>query len=310
MIGPDGAITCAGDLMVEHIALRDVMPDEDTTVVLEASTSSIGGSALNIGQYLRRFGWAPRIVAPYGRGDRDKVVSELHRLGLSADELLEIDGPTDALVCVVAGSHHRSFYLRSDVGTVEAKAFSLRCHVQTPLVLCGSRHRAIRAAFVDLACADTGRTLIFSPSYTIFEYSADELTQLLRHVQLAAFNEQEAEYASRILGLRDAEELGASTPGLLIVTRGHRGAYIKGDNLNIEVPSVASSTRVAVGAGDAFLSGFVFEWLRGRSPGMAAKFAATLAAFVVESDQVRVNVSESTVRLRMKESGCDVETDS
>ena len=152
--------------------------------------------------------------------------------------------------------------------------------------------------------------MIFSPSYTVFEYSPDELAQLLRHVHLAAFNEQEAEYASRILGLQNAKELVASTTGLLIVTRGHRGAYIQGNNLGIEVPSVASSTRVAVGAGDAFLSGFLFEWLRGRTPEMAAKFAATLAAFVVESDQVRVNVSESTVRLRMKELGCDVEADS
>ena len=296
------AIICAGDLMIEHIVRAEVMPADDTTLVLDAASGArwrFGTESRPLPGPARRCATAGRLLRP---GDHTKVVAELHRHGLSADDLLEILGPTDSLMCVLAGAHHRSVYLRSSIGKAEAQVLAARCRGESPLILCGSRHTALRAAFVDLARTAAGRALVFSPSYTVFEYTAEELCSLLRHARLTAFNQQEADHACRLLKLRDVEALAAATPGLLIVTLGPRGAQVWGPGLHLELPSVARSPRVAVGAGDAFslgssTSGWPDSRLK-RQPG-----CATMAAFVVESDRYRVEVSESSIQRRLVEIG-------
>jgi sugar/nucleoside kinase (ribokinase family) len=289
--------------MIEHIVRAEVMPAVDTTLVVDAVSGTVGGSALNLAHYLGQLGKVPRLVAASGLGDHAKVVEELRRHGLSATDLLEVPGPTDSLICILAGAHHRSVYFRSRLGTAEAQVLAARCRGEAPLILCGSRHLALRGAFVELARSAAGRAVVFSPSYSVFEYTADELAPLLEQVSVTALNGQEAEHACRLLKLRDVKALAAATPGLLIVTLGPQGADVFGPGLYQRVPSVARSPRIAVGAGDAFLAGFVHKWLSGQSPETAARFAATTAAFVVESDRIRVEVSESSIQRRLVELG-------
>ncbi|MFA7158999.1 MAG: PfkB family carbohydrate kinase, partial [Kiritimatiellia bacterium] len=63
----------------------------------------------------------------------------------------------------------------------------------------------------------------------------------------------------------------------------------------------SKSSSIAIGAGDAFLAGFLFEMFRGAPLVDAARFALVMAAFAAESLQVRAEISEKQIRKRIAE---------
>lgn len=297
----DTDVVCAGDIMVECILRMPSLPAADTTLVLDSAIQELGGPAFNICWYLSQLGRRPQLVGPFGLRNRPLITEALCSCQLEQIGLIPIEGDTDLLIALLTDNHHHSIYLRTRLPDGIGPEIVARCGQPRVLILTGSRHCAIRKAFLVLADAFRGELLAFNPSYAIYEYDSTDLFQLLSKAHVAILNRQEAEYACKALALEDISQLAKDSSGSLIVTLGHKGMRMYRRKDMLEIGSYATASSNPVGAGDGLFAGFLHEALTGASLPDAARFGSVLAAYVVESSQVRIQISGSQIRRRLAE---------
>ncbi|MEH1869092.1 MAG: carbohydrate kinase family protein [Nostoc sp.] len=300
----DSDIVCVGDIIVECIVRQPSLPPADVTVILDYVHQEMGGPAFNICWYLSHFGRHPRLVGPFGRHNQVLVDKTLSSAQLEKIGLVPIEGDSDFLVSVLTEYHHHSIYLRSTLpDTITTEIYS-RCNKSRCLILTGSRHSLIRKTLIKLVNTFQGEFLAFNPSYAIYEYEKNELAYLLSKANVTIMNKQEAEHACQLLSTRNIDQLFKHmVVGSLIVTLGAEGVHIyykEGILRKNKICSFATVTSTnAIGAGDALFAGFLHEMLNGKSLSDAAQFGSVMAAYVVESSQIRVHISEHQVRQRL-----------
>ncbi len=295
-MNPKSNIVCVGDIMVECILRLPSLPPANATLVLDSVSQELGGAAFNICWYLSQFGLRPRLIGPVGQRNNALVAEAFSSAKLDDSGLVSIEGDTDLLIAILTDRYHYSIYLRARVPDDIGLEMLSRCGSAKCLVLAGSRHASIRRTFLALADTFSGEFLAFNPSYAIYEYDKEELAKLLKQAHVATLNEQEAERACKALDVSDCERLSKYVPGSLIVTLGEKGVRVYHQSRVLEMGSLTGSQCTAVGAGDAFFAGFLFETIRGCSVVEATRFASGLAAYVVEASQVRAQVSEDRIR--------------
>jgi sugar/nucleoside kinase (ribokinase family) len=289
-------VACVGDLMLECIVHDASWPAGNSTLVVDSQGKELGGAAYNTCWNLAHLGRTPRLVAAFGRRDTFLVRETLTAADLPDGGLIETAEDTDLLVVLVQGGVSRSVYLRSrlpkPLGTeVRARIGQPKC-----LILVGSRHPGLRRTALDLVGDFRGELLVFSPGYAIYEYAVDELEPLIRRANVTVMNREESEHMCRILGVVTPEYLARSLPGIVIVTMAHKGAHVFESGRVLELASYSRSTVDTLGAGDAFLAGFLVEKLRGADTWHAGRFASMCGAYVVEAARVRVALAEDTIR--------------
>lgn len=108
--------------------------------------------------------------------------------------------------------------------------------------------------------------------------------RILREVDILKSSEDEAKLAVNASNLRSAvqrlSEYGIMT---IIITRGTKGSLLfhKGDSW--EIPACEPNVIMdPTGAGDAFIGGFLSEYIRGRDPIWCASVGSASASFVIE----------------------------
>lgn len=294
-------IVCTGDLMVECLLRLPSLPPPNTTVVLDSGRQNLGGAAFNLCWYLSRFERRPRLVGVIGRRKMPLVTEAFSSAQLDNSGLIPIEGDTDLLIAMLTQYHHHSVYLRTLLPDEVGPEILARCGRPSHLILTGSRHALIRRMFVFLAETFRGELLGFNPSYAIYEYDGRELAQLLSKVHVTILSKDEVEHVCKVLDLKDPSQLSNFTPGLLIVTLAERGVRVYHREGILEERSYATAASNAIGAGDAFFAGFLHQTFEGALLSDAVRFGSMLAAYVVESSQVRVHTSEVQIRQRLAE---------
>ncbi len=120
------------------------------------------------------------------------------------------------------------------------------------------------------------RSKLWSP-----EQAAETLTALLPLVDVLVIAQRDA---ATVFDHADAPETVGQTfrdmyaHDLVIVTRGDQGAVAVTDNAVVEQPAFAADTIDAVGTGDAFVGGFLSQWLATASLAQALEYGAAAAA--------------------------------
>lgn len=294
------SLVCVGDLMVESIFKVPGIPKPEQTVIVDNVPRDVGGSAFNVCWYLRKLGRPIRLIGTYGHNQDAAVKSALRHARLDMSGLIPIKGNTDFLIAFSSGAGYASFYLRTTLPAKIGRTILSRCRGGKRFILIGSRHPMLRGVFRQLARKAGTEVLAFNPSYAVTEYAADEINDLLKLARVVVFNEEEGFYVNNLLGGRNLNDLAKHIPGILVVTLGARGVRVYN---NIDVIKIDSFTHKEVdplGAGDAFLGGFLHMLLKGASTRDAAHFGSALAAFVVESSSVRIDLSEAEIRRRFR----------
>lgn len=295
--GPD--ITCVGDIMVEHLVYLPSLPPPDTTMVLDSYHQQVGGPAFNVCWHLTQLGHKPRLVGPFGKHDSALMSETFSTAGMASTGLIPVEGDTDRLFAFLIDHNHHSVYFRSTLTEDVGSKIATLCEQPSCLVLFGSRHRIIRELYISLLNNLSGVFVVFNPSYAIYEYSQRELEQLLVKYHVTIVNEQEAEQICKIFGLTDISHLSKLSPGPIIVTLGEKGAKVFHHEFYLEIESFSASRLGLIGAGDAFIAGFIHETLRGALLADAIRFGSHVAAQVVESSKIRVEIREEEIRTKM-----------
>ena len=131
---------------------------------------------------------------------------------------------------------------------------------------------------------ENGIKIACNPGGKELAHGLEKLKPLLKHIDIFAVNKEEA---SGLLGVKlgEDEELFKKfrdvCSGIFILTDGHNGVQVcfEGEKYSAGVPDSPIVERT--GAGDAFNSGFVGEYVRNRDIKKAIQFATANASSVV-----------------------------
>jgi sugar/nucleoside kinase (ribokinase family) len=131
-----------------------------------------------------------------------------------------------------------------------------------------------------------GALRAFSPSYTVYEYSTEELAAYLTRADIAIVNRNEAAFLANVFAADEASVMArAGIAG--IVTRDEDGAVIYPRRGGVfHLASTSDVRGDVIGAGDAFLSGFVDGFLRSHDISAAARVGIEVSAQAARSGLV------------------------
>ena len=296
LYSPD--IVCVGDIMVEFILPQPSLPPPDTTLVIDPWVHQVGGPAYNICWHLSNLGRHPLLVGTFGNRGRSTIEDALTEAKLDNTGLIGLDSDTDTLVSLLVERHHHSIYLRSAIPESISEEIISKCGSPKLLVLTGSRHITIRTAMRKLSINFEGELLVFNPSYAVYEYRREELVELIANSNVVLANEQELRHLCKLLDT-EPEALAKMIRGRLLVTQGERGLQIYEKDSITSLTAHSSAMSNTIGAGDAFLAGFLYEDLKCSPTIEAANFGLALASIVVESSSIRPRITEDQVRHKL-----------
>ena len=245
----------------------------------------VAGSELNVAIGLRRLGHA---TAWIGRVGEDAFGRRIERTlrgeAVDVSRVVRDSRPTGALVKEQVGAGAvRVAYLRT------ASAGSRVSTDDLPADFAGVRlvHLSgITPAISETAAAavrrtvelarDAGATLSFDVNFRAalwpdWEAARDALSALAEKADIVFASESE-------LAL-----LAGAEPAELVVTRGSAGASVTIAGETYTADAVPTTVRDTLGAGDAFVSGYVSAWLDGLAPQERLRRGVAVGAFAVAS---------------------------
>lgn len=290
-------VVCVGDAFIEFI-MSDSLPLSRTHIV-DGSPRDVGGAAFNACWYLAQMRLVSKLIVPFGRRDRFELARAMPR-GVPMSGIFWADGRADLLLVLDRKKGARSIYFRQPLSSEVRRVIKRRCGRPRYLLLAGSRHPMVRLAFIDLVEEFRGEVLAFGPSYTVYEFGKKELLTIIQHADVVALNEREAKYVCDRIDCTGFKELAGRVSGTLIVTLAERGARAYANGRVLHAPSVSGRRGDVIGAGDAFLAGYLRGMWEGKSIEDALCLGSATAAVVVKSRQVRAFVPGAAVRRRLQ----------
>lgn len=250
-----------------------------------------GGAPMNVALHLHQLGLPTRLISAVGKdADGEKLLDFLRSFDLPLNLVQVHENHATSQVVVDTRDPEN---MRYDILKPVAWDFLEWSPEQDQIVAeadaflfgtLGARHPDSLATLLKLLRHPTLR--IFDANLRPPHYSFDVIETLLGYTDILKINEEElAEFA---------EHFGteATIPGLcgyldqqypisiICITRGSKGAAIYQKGAIVEHPGYKVALQDSIGAGDAFLSGFIKMYLEEKSPEEIIDFACKLGGYV------------------------------
>jgi sugar/nucleoside kinase (ribokinase family) len=266
------SVTCVGDVMLFLPVPEDEFRIVDGTCIVRADSGLWGGSAVEIAQHLADQGRTAAVVGLVGRGDEAEFKRKLQARDVDIAGAVVHEGTTNLLLSVV-GESHRSIFVggRNSPVVYGPLGDNLRGH--SFLIFGGSRDSQFRSVVLDRV-RENDVFFIFAPSYSIETFCGEEIVQFSANADVVFLNEREFRVLCSAVG---GERQATTAAPICIVTRAERGATIYAHDDEKQISSKSGSRSHVIGAGDAFVAGFVDAWLAEPNAYKAGEAGAELA---------------------------------
>jgi 2-dehydro-3-deoxygluconokinase len=261
----------------------------------EAMAFAMGGSESNVAIGVRRLGLPATWIGRVG----DDPPGHLIQRELRAEQVRAITvadpAPTGLMVRWRPSGHHArvTYYRRESAGAHLCPADipedvirdAAVLHVTGITLALGAEPAAAVARAVTVA-RDAGVTVSFDLNYRLALWSEEEaapaLAEAVRQADVVFAGEAEAEIVTHTadpLGAAHAlEQLG---PAQVVIKRGAEGCLARLDGATLEQAAPAVTAVDTVGAGDAFVAGYLAELMNGAEPRERLRTAVAAGAYAV-----------------------------
>ncbi|MDA0314575.1 MAG: carbohydrate kinase [Bacteroidetes bacterium] len=265
-----------------------------------------GGAPMNVALHLHQLGLPTRLISAVGKdGDGEKLLDFLRSFNLPLDLVQVLEKQATSKVVVDSSNIEN---IRYDILAPVAWDFLTWSPEQDQIVAeadaflfgtLGARHPESLATLLKLLRHPTLR--IFDANLRPPHYSFDVIETLLGYTDILKINEDELEVFAAHFGTE------ATIPGLcgyldqqypisiICITRGSKGAAIYQKGSIVVHPGYKVALQDSIGAGDAFLSGFIKTYLEEKSPEEIIDFACKLGGYVATQKGGAPRYSEEDV---------------
>ena len=269
-------VACVGDPFLDLIFLGLPGMPALGQETLAARLKVVPGGMANVAFALRRLGLEAVICAPRGRDPAGRFLAEL--IADAGVPWLGRDGDATPVTVALPTDGDRALVSVMPEPTVDAETL---------------RQLTMRAVVVDLPSAPLlppvprAYAVVGDPEVAAL---AGRLPERLDDVHALILNQREA---MGLTGRGDARSAGrhlASLGTTVVVTLGAGGALaLEPDGLSVEIAAPAADVADATGAGDLFVSAYIWADLGGHDLGQRLALATRYASLSLEraSDQVK-----------------------
>ena len=260
-----------------------------------------GGKAWNIAYNLIKLGVPVYPVLAYSD---DRMKDEIHRVnaeyGTPVDAVFKSPkGEYDYLTCYMLEDENKNHITiggyHSSEGHVDLRKLVAEHIPLRPEFLSDSRMAVLTCPKAgDLmpmyeAIKESGLPMVLSMSQDASVFNKGNLEPILKDTAILFANESEVEWINEMYGYTDITDLFKLGKAEIIVkTLGVRGCIVYekkcGEAVETTVPITdnAAGNVNAIGAGDAFVAGFLYGLSKGKDPVTAAQYGSTEASFIIE----------------------------
>ena len=280
---------------VDHIAVVDQYPAENTKTAIDSYRMEGGGQGATAACCIRRLGGPVRLVARLGDDPAGAFCRQrLAAFGVDLRDVRTVRGgkTPEAYIMVTRSTGRRTiFYQPSTLPRLTAGDLPPDLFERAGVVLLDPETTYL-AAHLPLP-GPLAPTIVYDAER--WRDGLDEImaradyfvpsSELLSDPYLGLGGRSFAEQFNRL-----AERIG----GTLIVTRGGRGAYFRHDGQLCRVPAPRVTVRDSIGAGDNFHAAFALALLRGYDQTRSVQFAVAVASLSCRAHGGREGVPTDT----------------
>ena len=250
-----------------------------------------GGAPMNVALHLHQLGRATQLISAVGKDPEGEALLDflrsfklpldsvqVHAAHATSQVLVDTRDPENIRYDIVApvAWDFLSWSPAQDRIVAESDAFVFGT--------LGARHPESLATLLKLLRHPTLR--IFDANLRPPHYSFEVIEMLLGYTDILKINEDELEVFAAHFGTEATISglcpyLQQHYPiSIICITRGSKGAVIYKKGTLVEHPGYKVAFQDSIGAGDAFLSGFIKTYLEGKSTAEIIDFACKLGGYV------------------------------
>lgn len=251
------------------------------SLLVHKMTETYGGTAVNIAYTLALLGDSSTLLTAVGE-DAKQYLGRLSHMGINTNHVKISHLPTASFTCATDNACRQIGFFYPGA-MQEAREISLSEWVQDhPLVVQSAHDPEAMAKHVSEA-HNLGFPLIYDAGQQVSNVTPDDLEHGLEAAHVLMLNEHEMAILSRRTNQSIA--LINSRVPIVVTTLGENGSLITGSivETDIHIPAVRVETIVdPTGAGDAYRSGFLHGYRRGKDLRVCGQMGSCAASFAVE----------------------------
>lgn len=297
--GPE--VICVGDLNLDIVFSAPFLSKPGEEVKVKDLDFSPGGSAANVAVILSRLGIRVGLISAVGQDIvGELLLKDLINEGVDVSNVVKISSvPTGTILILVDDLGERTMYAYRGANVMiqpnhvneEYLKSCKMIHLSGYSLLEGSQRLATLKA-IDVALSK-GLKLSLDTNVMLAQKGMDYIQNILERLELLFVNEEEAKL---LAGLEDpikaTEVLHAKGPIMSILKKGERGCTIFWRDKRMNFMTKARKALDTTGAGDAFVAGFIYGYLKRWETEKVASLANALGGVATTSLGARKGLPE------------------
>ena len=265
-------VLVVGELNVDIILNQiDSFPEMGKEKLARQMSTVLGSSSAILASNISSLGARVAFAGKIGKdANGDLVIETLHQRGVNTDQVIrsaEVDtGATivlnyaeDRAMVTYPGAMEQ---LTLDDISKESLAQAKHLHFSSYFLQPGLQSQI---ATLFRQAKELGLTTSMDPQWDPEEQWNFNLAEILPYVDVLLPNEKELLYLTRTSSLSDALEAVRPHAHWVVVKKGNEGSYLWHDgDLHHQPPFLNESVVDAIGAGDSFNAGFLYQFIQGK----------------------------------------------
>ncbi len=292
-------------------AIGNPVYDEIRTPKVDTQGRVLSGCSTNAALVLARLGAPVRLVGSVGRDFEEKFARDMSRNGIEAHPLPSYE--TGGFKLHYYDDYgNRTLDLLGQAASIDHLRPELYTDADAVLIgpILGETSfdliRKIRSGFSGVMMLDPqGLLRTFSTDKRIEHVKPTGIEPVIGLFDIVKPNELEGQILTGVDCRKDPYEAARIIktwgPQIVIVTLAELGAVVFDGETMLDVPPYPANLLDATGAGDTFMAGFIFEWLRTKDLKEAATFATASSSVMIENCGPNFEMTEAMLRERQAE---------
>ena len=257
----------------------------DKKIELKDRMDFSGGSATNAAATFASFGKKAAVIAKIGSDeDAEFIVDDLKARKISTEYLIKTSGKTPISNILISSNNdavilvYRGIEAQLDMSEISLD-FDSKWMFFGPLPA-GSTN--ILPKLIDY-CNEKNINTVMNPGSTELNLKLKKMAPMLKDIDIISMNDEEAR---RFVGysndIKNAVKLASVVKKMAIITKGDKGSLVADKEYIYSASAFKAKQINFVGAGDAYLSGFVNALMDGKDVGGAITLGSYNASSVVK----------------------------
>jgi sugar/nucleoside kinase (ribokinase family) len=257
-----------------------------------------GGGALYPALVATQLGLRSAVYGKVGRDFPPSALAKLRATGLNIEAIRKVQGETAKLTIEYLDAFEEKVGIFPGVGYDLSTREVPKALLNSRVVHVSTARASFLESFFERACGRERSLVSFAPKSDLKQEPPQRVASLFSRVDALFFNEFEIGLYSAAGSMEQKIlNIAGKGPRVVVVTLGERGSLVCGNQQVYEIEAFRPNlVRNRCGAGDAYLAGFWYAYLRGCSLPDCGGFASRAAVCVMDDYGLPLN-TESFARI-------------